>query len=105
MTNDPMESRVRDALSTVGLKFTEGDKNPARLDFLIEEHGIYIEAKQFHSDRIAEQMARAPNVIAVQGRDAVEWLSRLIETAGRNAHWPIRHTNQQPTSSSLAPTK
>lgn len=41
------------------------------LDFYLPDLDIYIEVKQFHSDRIAKQMARRPNVIAIQGRGAV----------------------------------
>jgi hypothetical protein len=71
---DPMELLVRDALQKAGILFFEGGhhKNPAGLDFYLSDFDVYIECKQFHSERITEQMSRAPNVIALQGRKAVE---------------------------------
>lgn len=78
--NDPMEAMVAAALDEAGIRYLtgEGGKNPSGLDFLLPDFGLEIEVKQFHSDRIAAQMARAENVIAVQGKDAVAFLCRLL---------------------------
>lgn len=79
---DPMEKIMRDALTREGFTFTEDGKPGGEinkgLDFHLTDYGIQIEVKQFHSPRIADQMRRAPNVIAVQGRDAVEFLAALL---------------------------
>lgn len=79
---DPMEKIVRDALDREGFSYTEGGKSGGEvnraLDFHLADYGIHIEVKQFHTPRIAEQMSRAPNVIAVQGRDAVEFFAALL---------------------------
>ncbi|WP_404480010.1 hypothetical protein [Novosphingobium sp. BL-52-GroH] len=75
--SDPMEAIIAAALTAAGLQFAGETENPARLDFLLEG-GIYIEVKRMHSPRIAEQMSRAPNVIAVQGEDAVRWLAARL---------------------------
>jgi len=77
---DPMEKLIADALTFAGIPFTrEGQKGAVHtLDFHLPESDVYVEVKQFHSDRISDQMARAPNVIAAQGRPAVEFLARLI---------------------------
>lgn len=81
---DPMERRIAEALTANGTLFTAGPPkgappdSPLRLDFHLPEHGLYIEVKAFHSDRIARQMALAPNVIAVQGEGAVDWLCHLL---------------------------
>jgi hypothetical protein len=85
LTIDPMERLVEDALSSAGLSFVrEGSpQNPFVLDFYLPDHGVAIEVKQFHSDRIAAQMARAPNVIALQGEAAVRFFcERLRAGAG-----------------------
>ena len=79
---DPMEKMMREALEREGFAYTEdgkpgGEVNRA-LDFHLTDYGIHIEVKQFHTPRIAEQMSRAPNVIAVQGRDAVEFFAALL---------------------------
>ncbi len=74
--SDPMERLIAEALTRAGIAFTTD--NEARLDFYLPDADVHIEVKQFHADRIAEQMSRAPNVIAVQGRGAVEWLAGII---------------------------
>lgn len=81
---DPMEEMVGRALAAAGVRFTTpAETRPApgsshTLDFHLLDYDLYIEVKQFHSDRIAEQMSRAPNVIAIQGRAAAEWFCRAI---------------------------
>lgn len=76
MSDDPMETLVRSALTQGGIRFIEGDRNKAGLDFYLPDFDLYIEVKQFHSERIARQ--KADNVIAVQGRCAVEWFTALL---------------------------
>lgn len=82
MMNDPIEKIVADALTRAGLQFItdEGGANSTGLDFYLTGHDIHIEVKQFHSPRIAEQMARAPNVIAIQGRAAAEWFATRLHS-------------------------
>lgn len=93
MSEDPMERKVSEALATAGIKFGAGPPkgtppgSPFHLDFHLHEAPIFIEVKQFHSERIAAQMAMAPNVIAIQGREAVDWFCSLLAgaAAGRLA--------------------
>lgn len=102
--NDPMEGMIRGALKRAAIRYVEGDRNDARLDFFLPDHGIYIEVKQFHSDRIGEQMSRAPNVIAVQGRQAVEWLVALIDAgAAFKAAHPSGESDPAVTLDCVAP--
>lgn len=54
-----------------------GGGNPSGLDFRLD-NGVEIEVKRMHSDRIAAQMARAPNVIVAQGETAIRYLAELI---------------------------
>lgn len=81
-TPDPMEKIIRDALYRERFAFTEDGKPGGEvnvgLDFHLTDYGIHIEVKQFHSPRIADQMERAPNVIAVQGREAMEFFAALL---------------------------
>lgn len=83
MPTDPMERLIATALTRAGIAFTTdyGGGNPVGLDFHLTDADVHIEVKQYHSDRIAEQMSRAPNVIAVQGRVAVAWLAGIIDAA------------------------
>lgn len=79
MTNDPMEAIVAEALDTAGMTYTTGlgGGNPSGLDFRMA-NGIEIEVKRMHSPRIADQMARAENVIALQGEAAVRFFADLL---------------------------
>ena len=84
--SDPMEQIIAEALDAAGVSYStdEGGGNPSGLDFRLH-NGIEIEVKQFHSDRIGAQMARADNVIAVQGRAAVEYFASLIKEGDQTA--------------------
>lgn len=81
--DDPMEMLIESALQYAGVKFIRDDENSEHLDFYLPNVGVHIEVKQFHSDRVAEQMSRAPNVIVAQGKDAVDWLAQLIRCSFR----------------------
>lgn len=76
MTEDPMEAIVAQALTAAGIGYVRDGSNPSNLDFRLDD-GVEIEVKRFHSPRIAEQMARAENVIAIQGREAVKHYAAL----------------------------
>lgn len=76
---DPMEKIVRAALREAGIEFVEErDKRARGLDFYLPRSDVHIEVKQFHSNRIAEQMSRAPNVIAIQGIGAAKLFAALV---------------------------
>lgn len=83
-TTDPMERIIEAALIDAGIVYTiESDsRNPHKLDFDLPVLGIAIEVKRFHSPRIADQMARAPNVIVAQGEAAVLALAAMIRNGG-----------------------
>lgn len=77
--SDPMERTIADALDAAGLAYVtdEGGGNPSGLDFRLQ-NGVEIEVKRFHSPRIAEQMSRAENVIAIQGAEATRFFAALL---------------------------
>jgi hypothetical protein len=88
MTGDPIEQIMADALAAAGIRFihdSDDKKATKALDFLLPDLGIFIEVKQFHSDRIAEQMSRAENVIAIQGRRAAEAFAEILAAAQAGA--------------------
>lgn len=78
--HDPMERLIEEALLDAGVPFTrEGQPGHQHaLDFYLPDADVFIEVKRFHSDRIAAQMARVPNVIVAQGKPAVEALAAMI---------------------------
>jgi hypothetical protein len=80
-----MERRMIQAFRTAGIRFLQPQdthEGPNTLDFHLPDHNLYIEVKQFHSDRIARQMALQPNVIVAQGALAVEALALMVEAGG-----------------------
>lgn len=89
--DDPLEERVAAALAAAGIRFTREDRNAGRphqsgdvfLDFHLVDFDVYVEVKAFHADRIARQMATAKNVIALQGRAAVNLFAEIIRRSGK----------------------
>lgn len=79
---DPLEQAVYAALCAAGIPFyyegTGSAGKTRRLDFYLPNYDVYVEVKQFHSKRIAEQMGRADNVIALQGRAAVDLFCMML---------------------------
>jgi len=84
LPSDPMERIIAAALQDAGISYVREAYNEARLDFYLPDFDTHIEVKQFHSERIGEQMERANNVIAVQGRTAVNFLAELIRGLPRS---------------------
>lgn len=76
---DPLERIVRAALEASDLWFVEEeDERALGLDFYLPAVDVHIEVKQFHTERISEQMKRAPNVIAIQGMDAARLFAQML---------------------------
>lgn len=80
-TSTEAEQEIEAALIDAGIEYvTENEMmNAAALDFYLPQYDVYIEVKAFHSPRIAEQMGRAQNVIAVQGAKAIETLALFLQ--------------------------
>lgn len=80
---DPLEKKMAAILERSGIEFTrpERDRNdPTNLDFYLPAFDVYIEVKQFHSDRIARQLASVPEkstAIVLVGPSAIAAFERL----------------------------
>ncbi len=63
----------------------ERDKHdPTMLDYYLPRFRMYVELKQFHTDRIAKQLANVPdgfNVMVLVGRTAVVEFVRFVAAA------------------------
>lgn len=87
--SDPMEKQCAEALTLAGQKFiheSQGKAATHELDFAINREPlprVYVEVKKAHSWRIAEQMARVPNVIAIQGDAAMAFFVKLCSATAR----------------------
>lgn len=76
---DPIEAVVEAALLGAGIAFTRDPRQmKAPLDFRLLGSEVYIECKQFHTPRIAEQAQRVENVIFIQGRKAAQAFAKLL---------------------------
>ncbi len=81
---DPMEARVAAALTEAGVEYvTEEDPRAKGLDFYLPTRDLHIEVKRFHSARVAEQVARATNVIVLQGLAAVDLFCYMVRASAR----------------------
>lgn len=74
--NTTTEQIIEDALTRAGIEFQR--HNAKELDFFLPTLDIYIEVKDMHSPRIAAQMERAKNVIAIQGIAAAVWFANIM---------------------------
>ena len=77
-SSDPMERIIEKALISIGEIYQVGHENEHDLDFYLPYRDIYIEVKQFHSDRISKQTAKVDNIIVLQGVKACELFAALI---------------------------
>ena len=77
--SDHLEERIAIALEEAGIEFIhESEDRLQVLDFYLPFFDVYLEIKQFHADRISKQMSTSENVIAIQGRKAVELLDIIL---------------------------
>lgn len=76
---DPMEKIVADALDAAAITFVdEHDPRAQGLDFYLPDLNVYIEVKQMHAPRIALQMAKVENIIAIQGLVAAKAFAAMV---------------------------
>jgi len=76
----PMEMAFENMCVRYGIKFERND-SVTGLDFYLPSFNVYVEVKQFHSERIAEQMSRQENVIAIQGMRGMVALEKMMNQA------------------------
>jgi hypothetical protein len=71
---DFLEKEVATALDEVGIDYLHASEVPGQLlDFYIKDYHIYIEIKQYFTDRIIKQLAVHEEVILLQGKKAVRF--------------------------------
>lgn len=76
---DHLEKKVAQALDDVEIEFIHESENKEQvLDFYLPFFDVFIEVKQFHTDRISKQMSSKDNVIAVQGTKSVNLLVTML---------------------------
>lgn len=82
--DDPLEVAFAKMLMDAGIEFTRPERDarePTNLDFYLPEIGIYVEIKQFHTPRIADQLAQLPqqkSALVLVGPQSVKDFMMLI---------------------------
>ena len=83
----PMESVIGNALIAGDYEFLDGSQTPEGLDFYLVKEDVFIEVKQFYSERIHEQISRSKNVIVIQGVKAAKLFAEfLMFSVDKQAH-------------------
>jgi hypothetical protein len=86
--SDPIEQIIADGLDAAGIRFVHESKAKEltlSLDFYLPDFCIFIECKQFWSENLNNQMQRASNIIAIQGRAAAYAFAAMVAPTGRSA--------------------
>lgn len=79
--SDHLERMVGEELRKANINFIhESQGCNVNLDFYLYDYDVYIEIKQFHSDRIAFQIQRVKNVIVLQGINSVKFFIKLLQS-------------------------
>lgn len=78
--SDHLEKSVAQVLYNKGIKFVyESEDKDQRLDFYLPDADVYIEIKQYHSERISNQLSTQDNVIVLQGKKAVSLFEEMLQ--------------------------
>lgn len=71
---DHLEEALANFLTSKGVSFIHESQNKDQvLDFYLPGHGVYIEVKQYHAERVAKQLAAQEEVILIQGKKALDF--------------------------------
>lgn len=79
LTN-PLEVAIENILKARGLKYTCNQ----RLDFYLPDYDMYIEVKEYPSERSSAQLESQENVILIQGKKSVEFFKDLLINTQQN---------------------
>ena len=78
--SDPLEKDIAFLLTNLNIKFVhESEEKSQRLDFYLPDFDIYIEVKQYHTDRVNEQLKSKDNIILIQGKKSINALKLLLK--------------------------
>ena len=78
-SKDHLELAVAEMLLDLKINFIhESQNNGSNLDFYLPDFDVFIEVKQFHTDRVNKQLTSQENVILIQGKKSIEMLKKLL---------------------------
>lgn len=81
----PVEKRFEELLDARGIKYTRPEKDAndkSSVDYFLKDYDLYVEVKQFHTDRVNGQIAKCypKGVMVLVGMAAVVAFERLLES-------------------------
>lgn len=77
--SDWLEKEVAELLTKRGIDFIhESQNNGSNLDFYLPSYDVYIEVKQYHTDRVINQLSKKDNVILIQGKKSISFLKAIL---------------------------
>ncbi len=93
--SDPIELIVAEGLIAAGIRY-EREESGHLLDFYLPDFAIYIEVKQFPTERSFSQLAKSEhlNTILIQGRHAAHAFVRLIAGSVETPWKILRHQSR-----------
>lgn len=88
--SDPIELMIAQSLNMANIEYIHESERTGipqlpgqrNLDFEIPAWKIFIEVKQFHTDRIADQIKGFENVIVIQGIEAARFFCQMVKAYG-----------------------
>lgn len=89
--SDPLEKQFVAILDAAAIGYIRPDRDhddPTTLDFYLPDLDLYIELKQYHSDRITRQLANLPensNALVLIGRNSVHAFRAFIRQLTLNS--------------------
>jgi len=76
--SDWLEKEIGEILESKGIEFIhESQNNGSNLDFYLPKFDVYIEVKQYYSERIIKQISSRDNVILIQGKKSLEFINQI----------------------------
>lgn len=77
--SNPLEIEIANALNEKGIRFIhESQAVEQRIDFYLPEFNIYIEVKEYYSERSDKQLKANDEIILIQGKKAMFAFLALI---------------------------
>lgn len=78
--SDFLEKKIASALDAKKIKWIhESQKKDIGADFYLPDYNVYIEVKQYHSERAIRQLENKDNAILIQGKEAAYFFIEILE--------------------------
>lgn len=85
--SDFLEESVGNTLQVADIRFIhESESASQTLDFYLPDHGVYIEVKQYYSDRTSRQLQTKDEVIVLQGKKSVAFFNSIVKKLLKPIH-------------------